>query len=406
MSIPDNWFMTFLQNLLELSLEAAPWLIVGLALGGLMKALIPTAFLQKHLSGDGFGSIAKATMLGAPLPLCSCGVIPAAIGLRQAGASKPATAAFLVSTPETGVDSITVTYALMGPFMAIVRPISALVSAFVSGSLVAIFDPDEPKKKAVKTDAVESSCCASTAKTETASCCDTEQTSCCDTQPASSCASEKATSSCCEEEAPTSCCDSEPKVESSCCSSDDTKPAEQPFIAKAWSGINYAFTTLLDNIVFWLMIGMLFAAASKTFLPPEFLAQWGQGIPAMLVMIAAGIPMYICATASTPVAAGLLMAGVSPGVALVLLLTGPATNISTLGVIGKELGKRSMWLYLFGVAVTAIIAGLVTDALVGIYQIDIQTQITAGHEMMPMWLEAGSLALLVVVVLKCRFWKA
>ena len=147
MNIPANWFMTFLQNLLDLSLEAAPWLVVGLALGGLMKALIPTEFLQKHLSSSGFASIGKATLLGAPLPLCSCGVIPAALGLRQAGASKPATAAFLVSTPETGVDSITVTYALMGPFMAIVRPISALVSAFVSGSLVAIFDPDEPVKK-------------------------------------------------------------------------------------------------------------------------------------------------------------------------------------------------------------------------------------------------------------------
>ena len=133
MVISDNLFIAFFQNLLELSLEAAPWLVVGLALGGLMKALIPTKFLQRHLSGSGVGSIAKATVLGAPLPLCSCGVIPAALGLREAGASKPATAAFLVSTPETGVDSITVTYALMGPFMAIVRPISALASAMTSG---------------------------------------------------------------------------------------------------------------------------------------------------------------------------------------------------------------------------------------------------------------------------------
>ncbi|PWQ95227.1 SO_0444 family Cu/Zn efflux transporter [Leucothrix arctica] len=391
MSIPDNWFISFFQNLLDLSLEAAPWLIVGLALGGLMKALIPTEFLQKHLSGSGFTSIGKATLLGAPLPLCSCGVIPAAIGLRQAGASKPATAAFLVSTPETGVDSITVTYALMGPFMAIVRPISALISAFLSGSLVAIFDPDEPVKKtandhatATKTD----SCCSTEPQAKTESCCATEAVKDVVTETSS-------------------CCDSEPaKAESSCCSNEVTPPVEPSFFNKAWSGINYAFTTLLDNIVFWLMIGMLFAAASKTFLPPEFLAQWGQGLPAMLVMIAAGIPMYICATASTPVAAGLLMAGVSPGVALVLLLTGPATNISTLGVISKELGKRTMWLYLLGVSVTAIIAGLVTDALVGIYKIDIQTQITAGHEMMPMWLEVGSLAILVAVVLRSKLWSS
>ncbi|RVU84721.1 permease [Leucothrix sargassi] len=412
MTSPDNWFLVFLENLLDLSLEAAPWLIVGLALGGLMKALIPTEFLQRHLSGSGFGSIGKATVLGAPLPLCSCGVIPAALGLRQAGASKPATAAFLVSTPETGVDSITVTYALMGPFMAIVRPISALVSAFVSGSLVAIFDPEEPVKQASKTNTASASCCESEAKAVTSSCCDSEakpaESSCCDSEvkpAASSCCETKTeTKTCCDsksEPATDDCCETK-QAESSCCST-DTAPAQPSFLAKAWGGINYAFTTLLNDIVFWLMIGMLFAAASKTFLPPEFLAQWGQGIPAMLVMIAAGIPMYICATASTPIAAGLLMAGVSPGVALVLLLTGPATNVSTLGVIGKELGKRSMWLYLAGVSVTAILAGLTVDLLVGLFEIDIQTQITAGHEMMPMWLEAASLVLLVAVVLKSRF---
>ena len=229
---------------------------------------------------------------------------------------------------------------------------------------MAIFDPDEPVKK------------APTNETATSSCCSMEKA-----EPVSS------------------CCDTEDKVEASCCGT-ESKPTEQSFISKAWGGIHYAFTKLLSDIILWLMIGMFFAAASKTFLPPEFLAQWGQGIPAMLVMIAAGIPMYICATASTPVAAGLLMAGVSPGVALVLLLTGPATNISTLGVISKELGKKSMWLYLTGVSVTAIIAGVIVDWLVDLYQINIQTQITAGHEMMPMWLEVGSLVLLAVVVLR------
>ena len=112
-----------------------------------MKALIPTAFLQRHLSGDGIGSISKAAVLGAPLPLCSCGVIPAALGLRKAGASKPATASFLVSTPETGVDSISITYALMGPLMAVVRPVAALVSAVSAGLLVAVFDPEDKAKQ-------------------------------------------------------------------------------------------------------------------------------------------------------------------------------------------------------------------------------------------------------------------
>lgn len=370
MTISDNLFIAFWQNLLELSLEAAPWLVVGLALGGLMKALIPTAFLQRHLSGSGFSSIAKATVLGAPLPLCSCGVIPAALGLREAGASKPATAAFLVSTPETGVDSMTVTYALMGPFMAIVRPISALVSAMVSGLLVATFDPEDSRRPNLNKQSTDAKSVASASAIKAAE---------------------------------TSCCATEAKpVESSCCDSTSDKPAAvtESWLSKAWGGIHYAFTNLLDTIVFWLVIGMLFAAASKTFIPTDFLAQWGQGIPAMLVMVAAGIPMYICATASTPVAAGLLMAGVSPGVALVLLLTGPATNISTLGIISKELGQRSMWLYLTGVVVTALIAGLVTNALVNAYQIDILTQVHAGHNGLPAWLGWVALALLVSVVFR------
>ena len=213
-------------------------------------------------------------------------------------------------------------------------------------------------------------------------------------------------SSCCATEAKpveTSCCATEAKVEeSSCCdtASQQAKPINESWLSKAWDGIYYAFTRLLDDIVLWLVVGMLFAAASKTFIPTDFLAQWGQGIPAMLVMIAAGIPMYICTTASTPVAAGLLMAGVSPGVALVLLLTGPATNISTLGIISKELGKRSMWLYLTGVVVTAIVAGLVTDALVDAFQIDVLTQVHEGHGGLPTWLGWAALVFLIAVVFR------
>ena len=152
--------------------------------------------------------------------------------------------------------------------------------------------------------------------------------------------------------------------------------------------------------MFWLVIGMLFAAATKTFLPADFLAQWGQGITAMLVMLLAGIPMYICATASTPVAAGLMMAGVSPGVALVLLLTGPATNISTLGVIGRELGWRTMWIYLAAVGVTAILAGLIVDAVVSALQMNIPAQLQHAHSSLPVWLEWCTLLLLVAVALR------
>ena len=147
------------------------------------------------------------------------------------------------------------------------------------------------------------------------------------------------------------------------------------------------------------MAGIVFAAAVQTFLPTDFLASWGQGFLAMAVMVLVGIPMYICATASTPIAAGLIIAGVSPGVALVLLLTGPATNLSTLGVISQELGKRSMWLYLLGVVSTAMFAGWLMDTLLSLYEIDIQAQIHAAHVGIPVWLQWGSLLLLVAVAL-------
>lgn len=355
--------MLFLHNLLALALEAAPWLVLGLTLGGLMKALIPTALLHKHLRGDGLAAILKAALLGAPLPLCSCGVIPVALGLRKAGASKSATASFLVSTPETGIDSISLTYAMMGGFMAFVRPIAALCSAVVAGLLVSRFDRDT----------------VTTHLSETKTCCSTNSTSH---------AHQAEIENCCSTPL-------KDDVKSSTTSSSSLSLWGQ----KAWQGVHYAFSQLLSDIAFWLFIGLLFAAAIQTWMPPTFLAQWGQGLPAMLVMLLAGIPMYICATASTPVAAGLMLAGVSPGTVLVLLLTGPATNISTLGIISKELGKRSMVLYLIGVSVTAIIAGLLVDTLVKVWQLDIHAALHVDHLGVPVTLSWAALILLLALVL-------
>ena len=381
--------MEFLNNLLALCLEAAPWLVLGLIIGGLIKALIPTSFLQKHLSGNGFTSVAKAAVFGAPLPLCSCGVIPAALGLRRAGASKPATVSFLVATPETGVDSVSISYALLGPFMAIVRPIAAIISAITAGMLVGRARDNEAIAKAASV--VETGCCSSEkpALVETISCCATEEVI-----PASAC--------CVEQKV-------EVVAEASCCGTSvdtttDIVMESHPysFVHKAWDGIVYSFTDLFDKVLFWLVIGMLFAAAVKTFVPVSFLAEWGSGLTAMLVMLVVGIPMYVCATASTPIAAGLILAGVSPGTAMVFLMAGPATNISTLGVIGKELGKRSLFAYLTGVGVVALLTGFIVDYLVQAMGIDVQGQIAHGHEMVPSIIAWASLLILVAVVIKLK----
>ena len=341
----------FLSNLLALSLEAAPWLVLGLVIGGLIKALVPTRFLQKHLSGNGLASITKAALFGAPLPLCSCGVIPAALGLRRAGASKPATVSFLVSTPETGVDSVTISYALLGPFMAIVRPIAAVVSAIVAGLLVGRSEDEQQKTSDLKESQVDNSCCDTSNDTTN----DTTQ-----------------------------------------------KPQKKTFWQEAWAGIVYSFSSLFVDVLFWLLIGLVFAALIKTFVPITFLAEWGSGLPAMLVMLVIGIPMYVCATASTPIAAGLLLAGISPGTAMVFLMAGPASNISTLGIIGKELGRRSLIAYLTGVGVISLLTGFIVDYLVKLWNIDVQTQISHSQNMVPATIAWASLLLLVAVVVKLK----
>ncbi len=380
--------MDFLKNLLELSLEAAPWLVLGLVIGGLIKALIPTELLHKHLSGNGLPSITKAALLGAPLPLCSCGVIPAALGLRRAGASKPATISFLVATPETGIDSVSISYALLGPFMAIVRPIAAVISAITAGLLVgnsvekAEVEPIESTGKSTG-----GSCCGSKMIEEPV------KDSCCSPKPV-----EPVRDSCCSPEPV------EPSTESCC----GTKTAEtiqdkpSGLLQRTWDSIVYSFVDLFDKVLLWLCIGLVFAAVVKTFVPASFLAEWGSGLPAMLIMLVAGIPMYVCAVASTPIAAGFLLAGVSPGTAMVFLMAGPATNISTLGVIGKELGQRSLIAYLTAVGVVALTTGFIVDYLIEILNIDVQGQIAHSHNMVPSVIAWASLLLLIGVVVKLK----
>ena len=358
--------MILFQNFLSLALESAPWLVLGLVLGGLIKTLLPIDFLNKHLQANSLGAITKATLFGAPLPLCSCGVVPAAIGLRKAGASKPATVSFLISTPETGVDSISVTYALMGPVMAVVRTLSALFSAFFTGLLVLILG----KESSATSEPHEVD--------EAPSCCQTES----------------------------SCCDSTPKeTTASCCGSDnDHSLQNNSWLQRSWQGIRYAFDDMLADIVGWLTLGLIFAAIVQTYIPTNFLTQWGSGLLAMIIMLLIGIPMYVCATASTPIAVGLILAGISPGVALVFLLSGPATNIGTLGIISQLLGRKTMLLYLIGTIVSALAAGLIFDALLAQWNWNLVTSMQAHHDTLPTWLQTLSLAILLLAALKI-YWQ-
>jgi uncharacterized membrane protein YraQ (UPF0718 family) len=383
----------FIKNFIDLSAEASPWLLLGLLIAGLMKAWVPSKILSKHL-GNGKSAIVKAALIGAPLPLCSCGVIPVATELRRSGASAPATAAFLVATPETGIDSVSVSYALLGPIFAVYRPFAAIMSAIITGILVSGIKEEDIKSPITDTKQGDTSCCASK-------------------QPAPEILPTKPTvSSCCSSKSPVKAVEVEAKT-SSCCSSstatNTTSTSEissvppsalADFFEKTKMGVYYAATKLIDDIIIWLAIGLLFAAIIRTFLPPEFLLSYGSGLPAMLLMILISIPMYICATASTPIAAGFIMAGLSPGTALVFMMAGPATNISTLGVIKNEMGGAVLIRYLLGVALCAIGFASLLDFVLNYYAINISEQMQHSHELLPYWFGLTCAVLIAFLAIK------
>ncbi|WP_274053257.1 SO_0444 family Cu/Zn efflux transporter [Thalassomonas haliotis] len=389
--------IALLNNFIDLAAEASPWLLLGLLIAGLMKAWLPKQLLNKHL-GKGKSGIVKAALVGAPLPLCSCGVIPVATELKRGGASDPATASFLVATPETGVDSVSVSYAILGPVFAIYRPITAIASAIITGLLVST----DNSARQTKNDDKESSltantCCAPASAAEavaSTSCCSTptpkELTgkSCSSSQPP---AAEK--NSCCPPPAP--------KAAARCCSStaDKTENSET-FSRKTLLGIKYAATQLIDDIIVWLFIGLVFATLVRTLLPPSLLTSYGSGLQAMLIMIAISIPMYICATASTPIAAGFILAGISPGTALVFMMAGPATNISTLGVIKNEMGSGVLIRYLGGIGLCALAFGYLLDWGLMRFNIDINQQMQHSHELLPYWFSLSCAILLALLAIK------
>lgn len=381
----------FIKNFIDLSAEASPWLLLGLLIAGLMKAWVPSKILSKHL-GKGKSAIIKAALIGAPLPLCSCGVIPVATELRRSGASAPATASFLVATPETGIDSVSVSYALLGPIFAIYRPFAAIMSAIITGLLVSGIKEEDIKSPVADLKENSSPCCASKqSKVKEASL-----------------LTEPKTSSCCSSKAPIQEIKIEAKA-SSCCSSNTATISTTPPIPlslfnasfeKTKTGVHYAATKLIDDIIIWLAIGLIFAAVIRTFLPEEFLLSYGSGLPAMLLMIVISIPMYICATASTPIAAGFIMAGLSPGTALVFMMAGPATNISTLGVIKNEMGSAVLIRYLLGVACCAIGFASLLDFSLNYYAINIGEQMQHSHELLPHWFGLSCATLIALLAIK------
>lgn len=330
-------------EILAISLTAAPWLLLGLFTAGLIKALVPETALQRWVGGKGPGVVIRAAIIGAPLPLCSCGAIPTAIALYRGGAGRGPTTAFLIGTPGIGVDSLAITYALLGPVMTLARALGAVVTGVITGLLVSVtrtpyfFEP-------APAGALGDGCS----------------------------------------------CDS-----TGGCADNSARLCRDSLAGRIKAGMRYAFYDLFRDIIAWILLGLVIAGILITFVPPQALAAYGSGIWAMLFMAVVGMPMYICAAAATPISAGMIMAGVSPGTVLVFLLAAPITSLSTLGVLQREMGGQVLVLYVAGILVTTVLLGLGMDQLVALAGIDIAAQSGAARDLLPVWLEWTGLVVLV-----------
>ncbi|MFZ1932844.1 MAG: SO_0444 family Cu/Zn efflux transporter [Thermoguttaceae bacterium] len=318
--------------------EMAPYLLFGFLMAGVLSICISPEFIERHLGGRGFGPVVKAALFGVPLPLCSCGVIPVAASFRRHGASRAAATSFLLSTPQTGVDSIAITYALLGTAFAVYRPIIALATGLLGGLLVMLFTRANGRNGTVE-------------------------------EPS-------------------------PECHESCCSPEGSKRNV------VWRALEYGFVTLPRDIGLALLVGVVIAGAITAFLPVDALKPYlPGGVLSILLMMALGIPIYVCASASVPIAAGLIHAGASPGAVLAFLIAGPASNAATITTVWKLLGRRTVLLYLLTIAISAVGAGLLLDWLLPTLQLKVPDLSEKCHEAMKGGWVSASWAILLLAVL-------
>ena len=340
--------MTILLNVFYeiwvLVCEMAPYLLLGFLLAGLMHEFVPKSLSRRYLSGRSMKSVLWAALFGVPLPLCSCGVIPTAMGLRREGAGKGATIAFLIATPQTGVDSIVATYSLMGLPFALIRPLVAMVTAVMGGWLVNATDNEIlAVRSPQKHEEEHHGCCCGEHHEE-----------------------EHSHDCCCgkhhEEEHHDCCCGKhhEEKHSHGCCCGEHKRNIWH----RLGDAMTYAFVEMMGDIGKWLLVGLAVAGIITALVPDTWFAVFqGNSLLSILFVLLLSIPMYLCATGSIPIAVALMLKGLTPGAALVLLMAGPASNAASIFVIRKELGWRTLLVYLSSLVLGAVVFGLAIDLL-------------------------------------------
>ncbi|WP_428022978.1 SO_0444 family Cu/Zn efflux transporter [Arcobacter sp.] len=354
--------LEFVLNLLKLLDAMSIYVILGLFIAGILKQLIPDDFISSHLGTNSTTSVIKATIFGIPLPVCSCSVIPLAQGLKKEGASKGSIQSFLISTPITGVDSILATFSFFGLVFTIFRLVSSVIIAIIVG-LVQNFVEKEEKveiKPSFQAFAPNSSFSVNaTFKPQI--------------NPSS--------------ENKGSCCSS-----SSCC--DSSSKAKKPFSLK--SALSYGYGTLFSDMAKSLLIGLILGALFTTFMPQEYAKLlFDNKILTYFVILIVAIPLYTCATASLPIAAALMLHGMSAGAAFIFLTAGPATSAVTMSVVYKMLGRTSLVIYVSVICIMSLIFGFIFD----LYFQNLEV-LSISHDMdeSNIFKSLASLAMLILIV--------
>lgn len=293
-----DFLLRFVREILILFAEMSKFLLLGMTVAGLMSVFIKKEMVVRHVGGHNLGSVLKSALLGVPLPLCSCGVVPTASYLKKYGASRPAVMSFLISTPQTGVDSLSATWGMLGPLFAVFRAVTALITGMIGGIVSWIFGRES----------------------------ETEET---DTGTAA-------------------------------------RPVPESWRGKAGHFLNFAFRESVDDIAGHFVVGLAIAALIQILIPADFFQGRvvGSGLPAMLLMVAIGVPMYICSTSSIPIAVALILKGLSPGAAYVFLVAGPATNAATIAVLTWILGKKNTAFYVGTIIAGSLVFGLIMDGVI------------------------------------------
>ncbi len=320
--------------------EMSPYLLLGFLIAGVLHAFVPTSVYARYLSGTGWRSVVAAALFGIPLPLCSCGVLPTAVSLRRGGASRAASTSFLIATPQTGVDSIAATYSMMGLPFAILRPVAALVTAMLGGNVVGAIERNGNLEQ-------------------------------------------------------------EGQCGDSCTMAEPLKPT---LLGRVWEALRYGFYEMIQNIGRWLVLGLVVATLITVLVPDDFFqtyARWP--LLNMLIIVMVAVPMYICATGSIPIAAALMLKGLSPGCALVMLMAGPAANMASMLVISQSFGRKAMWAYLASIVAGAVGFGILVDYWPGLREVFFNAMPhhhgAMSHEMPVGWLNwVCSIFLMVMLV--------